>query len=123
MPKMRKLIASLLIACLALPLPSYAGMLATDAALSGAQRDRVMSLLERADVRQRLEAYGVSPADVQARVASLSDQEVAQLQGDIDELPAGGADLIGAIVLVFIVLLITDILGYTKVFPFTRSSR
>lgn len=123
MPKMRKLIASLLIACLALPLPSYAGMLATDAALSGAQRDRVMSLLERADVRQRLEAYGVSPADVQARVASLSDQEVARLQGDIDELPAGGADLIGAIVLVFIVLLITDILGYTKVFPFTRSSR
>lgn len=123
MPKMRKLIASLLIACLALPLPSYAGMLATNAALSGAQRDRVMSLLERADVRQRLEAYGVSPADVQARVASLSDQEVARLQGDIDELPAGGADLIGAIVLVFIVLLITDILGYTKVFPFTRSSR
>jgi uncharacterized protein DUF6627 len=123
MLKIRQLIASLLIVCMALPLPSYAGMLATDAALSLQQRDRVMNLLQRADVRQRLEAYGVSPADVQARVASLSDQEVAQLAGDIDRLPAGGVDIIGAIILVFIVLLITDILGYTKVFPFTRSNR
>lgn len=123
MLKIRRVIATLLVACIAMPLPSYADMLATDAALSPPQRDRIMVLLQRADVRQRLEAYGVSMADVQARVASLSDHEVAQLAGDIDGLPAGGVDVIGAIVLVFIVLLITDILGYTNVFPFTRSSR
>ena len=39
-----------------------------------------------------------------------------------DELPAGG-DLLGAAVLIFLVLLFTDIMGYTKVFPFTRSAR
>jgi hypothetical protein len=123
MLKTRRLIASVLILCLALPLPSYAGMLASDATLAAPQRDRVMSLLERADVQAKLEAYGVRPADVQARVAALSDEEAARLARDIDRLPAGGMDIIGAIVLVFLVLLITDILGYTKVFPFTRSSR
>lgn len=123
MPKIRRLIASVLIACLALPLPSYAGMIATDATLPAAQRSRVMSLLERADVRAQLAAHGVSAADVQARVASLSDEEAAKLAQDIDRLPAGGADLLGAIIIVFVILLITDLLGYTKVFPFTRSAR
>ena len=123
MLKIRRLIASALIVCMAAPLPSYAGMLGTDAALAASQRDRVMTLLERADVRERLAAYGVAPADVQARVAALSDEEAAQLAGDIDRLPVGGVDILGAIVLVFIVLLITDILGYTKIFPFTRSAR
>jgi hypothetical protein len=123
MLKIRRLIASLLIFCLALPLPSQAGMLATDTALAAAQRDQVMTLLERADIKSRLQGYGVNPADVKARVAALSDEEVGQLAASIDALPAGGADIIGAILLVFIVLLITDILGFTKIFPFTRPVR
>ena len=123
MLEIRRLIANLLILCVALPVPSYAAMLSTDAALAAGSRERAMTLLQRADVRQRLEAYGVRPADVQARIAALSDEEAAQLAADIDRLPAGGADLIGAIVIVFIILLITDILGYTKIFPFTRSAR
>ena len=123
MLKIRRLIASFLIFCLALPLPSQAGMLATDAALAAVQRDHVMSVLERADVQSRLHAYGVNPAHVRARVAALSDDEVGKLAANIDALPAGGADIIGAILLVFIVLLITDILGFTKIFPFTRPVR
>ena len=34
-----------------------------------------------------------------------------------------GGDLIGAVVLVFLILLLTDILGFTKIFPFTRPVR
>jgi hypothetical protein len=123
MPKLRRLMATVLIVAMALPLPSYAGMLATETAMTAIQRDQVVALLQRADVGRRLEAYGVDPAEVQARVAAMSDEEVARLAGAIDRLPSGGVDIIGAIVLVFIVLLITDILGYTKVFPFTRSAR
>lgn len=124
--KIRRVLASLLVICIAgvgLPLPSQAAMLGTDAALAAAQRSHVAGLLERADVQSRLEAYGVSAADVKARVAALSDDEVAQLASQIDSLPAGGDGIIGAIVLVFIVLLITDILGFTKIFPFTRPIR
>jgi hypothetical protein len=54
------------------------------------------------------------------RVAALSDAEAAELAARIESLPAGGIGLVGAIVLVFLVLLLTDILGYTKIFPFTR---
>ena len=114
----RRLIASLLVVCIALPLPANAGLIATDAG-----RARVEQLLERAEVQARLQALGVDPAEVRARVAALSDDEVAALAGRIDSLPAGGADIIGAILIVFIVLLITDILGLTKVFPFTKPIR
>ena len=52
----------------------------------------------------------------------MSDSEVAQLAGRIDQAPAGG-DVLGILFTVFIVLLVTDIMGFTKVFPFTRSVR
>ena len=60
---------------------------------------------------------------VQQRVAAMSDDEITQLSGKIDKLPAAGSDVLGAVLFVFIVLLVTDILGLTKVFPFTRSVR
>jgi hypothetical protein len=116
----RRWIASLLILSLVLPLPARAALVSTDAALD---QQRIASFLERADVQARLQAYGVSPADVQARAAALTDAEAAELAARIDELPAGGVGILGAILIVFLVLLLTDILGYTKVFPFTRSMR
>ena len=120
---MRRLIASLLVVCLAVPFPSQGAMLATDTATGAAKREHINQLLDRADVRSRLESYGVGAADVKARVAALSDDEAAALAAKIDSLPAGGDGIIGAIVLIFIVLLITDILGFTKIFPFTRPIR
>jgi hypothetical protein len=121
----RRLIATLLVICIALPLPSQAAMLSTDTVLGAAQRDQVNRLLERADVQARLADFGVKASAVKARVAALSDDEVAQLAQRIDSLPTGadGGSLIGALLIVFIVLLITDILGVTKVFPFTRPIR
>src|SRR5688572_5386767 len=113
----RRVIASLLILSLAAPLPLQAGMLPTDHVL---ERERVTHLLERAEVQAQLHAFGVSPAEVKARVAALSDAEVADLAARIDDLPAGGASILGVALIVFLVLLLTDILGYTKVFPFTK---
>jgi hypothetical protein len=129
MSKLRRFLALTLIVSIAgagLPLPAQAAMLSTQNALAtaSAARERIGSLLERADVRARLEARGVNAADVQARVAALTDDEASQLASRIDQLPAGGDGfeaLISALLIVFIVLLITDILGVTKVFPFTRS--
>ena len=116
----RRLTACLLILSLVLPLPLRAALVSTEAAI---ERERISAALARADVQQQLRAYGVNPHDVQARVAALSDAEVAELAARIDSLPAGGIGIVGAIVLVFLVLLLTDILGYTKVFPFTRPAR
>ena len=125
----RKLIASLLIVSLAgfgLPLPAHAGMIGTDSLATSGDRGRIGAMLERAEVRAGLEAYGVNPADVKARIAALSDAEAAQLAGQLDSLPAGadaGASILWIAVFVFLVLILTDVLGLTKIFPFTRSVR
>ena len=125
--KLRRFISGMLVVSIAgmgLPLPASAGMVATDAALAAAARDHVGSLLDRAEVSTGLEARGVSPAEVKARVAALSDAEALQLAREIDSLPAGAdggiSAIVGALVLIFLVLLITDLLGWTKVFPFTK---
>lgn len=86
-----------------------------------AARARLAESFARADVQNRLQALGVDASDASERVAALTDDEAVRLAGEIDKAPAGG--IIGVIVFVFFVLLVTDILGFTKVFPFTRSIR
>ncbi|HUX90178.1 MAG TPA: PA2779 family protein [Gallionellaceae bacterium] len=89
-------------------------------------RERVRAFFDREDVKAQLQARGVSSEAAKARVDALTDNEVASIAGHIDSLPAGGdvfGGLIGALVFVFIVLLITDILGLTKVFSFTKTIR
>ena len=132
MSKLRRFLVISLVISIAgagLPQPAQAAMLATERAIAttdaaaGAARARIATLLERRDLQAQLEARGVNAAEVKARVAALTDQEAAQLAERIDQLPAGadaGGALISALLIIFIVLLITDILGVTKVFPFTR---
>jgi len=86
-------------------------------------RAKLAAALARPDVAAQLEKMGVNPTDAQQRVASLTDAEAAKLAGQVDTLPAGGDGIIGALLLIFFVLLVTDILGLTKVFPFTHSRR
>lgn len=121
----RRAVASLLVVCLSAAgmAPAYAGIVGSDAVIAGAARGQVASVLERSEVQARLQAMGVDPAQVQARVAALSDEEAAQLAARLDELPAGGADVLGVLLIVFLVLLFTDIMGYTKIFPFTRPAQ
>jgi len=105
---------------------AQAGMVSSEQVISSqtAQLDRehLRALFDRKDVREQLQARGVDADAARARVDALTDNEVASINGKLDNLPAGG-DIVGAVVFVFIVLLITDILGLTKVFPFTHSIR
>ena len=89
-----------------------------------ASRDRITAFLGRHDVQQVMVQRGVDAAEAQIRVASLSDSELTKISQAMDQLPAGGdggvGTVIGAAVLIFLVLLITDIVGLTHVFPFVR---
>jgi hypothetical protein len=119
----RLLIASIL--GLGLPLQSaYAGLVGTDkvavSAQSQSERERIRSFLDREDVRNELQTQGVDVNTAKARVDALTDEEVQKVAGKLDQVPAGG-EIIGILFTIFIVLLVTDILGFTKVFPFTRS--
>lgn len=80
-------ISGLLIVCLTTPI------LPARAELIGAQandRERIAAVLARDDVRAQLVSRGVDAAEVEARLAALTDAEAAQLAQDIDALPAGG---------------------------------
>lgn len=111
---------------LGMPLPqANAGMIATStltAAQTQADRARVEAFMQREDVQQQMQAMGVDADQAKERIASLSDEEVSRIAGKLDQMPAGG-DVLGVLFAVFIILLITDILGLTKIFPFTRSIR
>lgn len=109
--------------------PAQAALIGTDsvatASASQDARAKIAAQLARPEVQAQLQKLGINPADAAARTAALTDQEATQLAQQIDSMPAGGdgGAIIGAIVLIFVILLVTDILGLTKVFPFTRSVR
>jgi len=101
-----------------------AELIDTQAVLASAPetaRAELQALLARPDLRAELARHGVDPTEAEARIASLSDAEVVRLQQQIAQVPAGG-DFIGVIVAILLVtllvLLITDLLGYTDVFSF-----
>mgnify|MGYP001574046346 CR=1 FL=1 len=103
--------------------PAAPALIATEqAAAAQPGRAQLEQALTRSDVVAGLQARGVSIDAARDRVAALTDAEAAQVAAQIDQAPAGG-DALGVIVTIFVVLLITDILGFTKVFPFTRTIR
>jgi hypothetical protein len=122
----RMVILSML--AMGLPLQSaFAGIVETDQAVShelaGQDRARINAFIDREDVLAQLQKQGVTAGEAKARVNALTADEAHMIAGKLDQLPAAGADVLGVLLFVFIVLLVTDILGYTKVFPFTRSVR
>lgn len=70
--------------------------------------------LAREDVRSAMIELGVDPQQAQLRVASLSDAELTQLEGQLQQLPAGGTTL-GLIGAAFLVLLL-EITGVVDIF-------
>ena len=86
-------------------------------------RENLNQFLGREDVQAIMTAQGISPAEAKARVDSLSDDEIMQIADKMDQLPAGGSAfgvIVTAAVVIFVVLLITDILGFTDVFTFVK---
>jgi len=127
MPLAKKIVAAIVSLCLFgvwLPMPAHAALVGTEQVLhtDGAARAHIHAWLARDEVRQALLGNGIDAGQVQARVDALSDEEAADLAARIDRMPAGG-DFLGILFTVFVILLITDILGLTKVFPFTRPVR
>lgn len=106
---------------------AQAKMVTTDQVLEhadpGSDQKRVESFILREDVQRQFVLLGINPEEAASRVASLSNGEIQQIAGRLDELPAGegavGA-VVGAILIIFLVLLITDLMGLTDVFPFVK---
>jgi hypothetical protein len=130
----RKIVAILVIVSFStlsiISAPTRAAMVDTGEILKQSQYDlsrkSINSFVDRSEVQNYLVAWGVSPEEAKARIDSLTDEEIENIASRIDRLPAGGDGLgtiVGAALLIFIILLITDILGFTDVFSFVRSNK
>jgi len=105
-----------------------AAMIETEASLASipqgqAARNTIKALLAREDARAVLRAQGINPVEAMARVDSLTDAEARRIADQIEEFPAGAGFFTTFIIVVgiiFIILVITDALGYTNVFTFIR---
>ena len=128
--KISKLILSLILSITLFTQASWAQIASTEALFQQpttiSAKEKVIQFTAREDVRKILGQMDVDPEMIEARVASMTDEEALQIANKIETLPAGSdglSSLVSAAVFVFVVLLITDILGFTKVFGFTRSVR
>jgi len=108
--------------------PVHAKMINTSKTFQQSQNDltskSINTFLDRSEVQKYLVDWGISPEEAKIRIDSLTDEEIENIASRIDRLPAGGDGLgtiVGAALLIFIILLITDILGFTDVFSFVKS--
>jgi len=120
---MRRPIAVLLSLLLALApmIPAQAAMIGNEQVFNqhqqGQTRDSLQQLLQQQSARQQLQALGVSPDLVKSRIDSLTDSELARINRHVDTLDAGG-NILGILLVIFIVFVITDVIGATDIFPF-----
>ena len=104
----------LILVMVSLSLPHNAAlgaMVQTESVIEGtadlqSDRARLRTILQRDEARAEMEALGVDPHEALARVESLSDQEVAQIAQQLDQLPAGAG-----INPIFLILLSIGLVG------------
>jgi hypothetical protein len=99
---------------------AQAAVISTEAALAIEQREgrieRIQSQVLRHDVQREMLALGVDPAEVQGRLAALTDDELQTLEGRLATLPAGGDSVLAVIGIVFLVLIILELVGAINIF-------
>jgi hypothetical protein len=99
--------------------PVHAVIVSTEQAIVMTEQADVLAdvtaALQREDVREQLVALGVDPQQALERISVLTPDELAALDGQLDDLPAGGS-LLGVLGILLVVLIVLDLVGVTNVF-------
>jgi len=102
---------------------SHAAMVTTNNAIQIQQiqmdRTEILDLFAQENLRDQLTQMGVDPDKAADRIANMTDVEIAQLNDRLKDMPAG-QDFVGVLLIVFIVFVITDVIGATDIFTFIR---
>lgn len=124
-PALRHRLLAAILACALLPLPlsrtADAAMIDTAQATPNG-RAKLAAALARPELRAELERLGVSAAEAGQRVAALDDATAERAAAGLDRIPAG-AGIVGVTVFVLAVMVMLDVLGITRIFPFARDVR
>ncbi|HSG11689.1 MAG TPA: DUF6627 family protein [Gammaproteobacteria bacterium] len=86
-------------------------------------RDSLQKLFMQDQVRAQLQALGVSPEWASERARTLTDADLARINNGAGQLQAGGESVLGVLLVIFIVFVITDIIGATDIFSFVHPVR
>ncbi len=101
--------------------PAQAAMVGTEQLIQNEQlridRAQLLIMLEREEVRAQLIEMGVDMTVARERIAGLTQSEIEVLNEQLGELPAGG-DVLVVMLVIFLVFIMTDVLGVTDIFPF-----
>jgi len=107
-------------------LPAQAGIVDNGRIISEQQAAldsaAILAMLDQEVSRQQLETWGVNPEMARERINSLTGEELANINRQLDELRAGG-EILGILLVIFIVFVITDVIGATDIFPFIHPVR
>jgi len=103
-----------------------AAMVGTDQIISAhqseAERAKLQQWLDRDGLQSELAAQGIDMSTAKARIDALTDAEVAMMNQQLDQLPAGQG-VLGIAAMIFVVFIITDAVGATDVFSFVHRVR
>lgn len=114
------IVVAAILVTLGLSESANAGVISTEAAIEMQERsariERINSVLARDSVQSQMIRLGVQPDVAAARIASLSDSELQQLEARMDELPAGADSALTVLGIVLLVLLVLELVGVTDVF-------
>ena len=103
---------------------AQAAMIGNDMLINRVQhsdaKTELLQTINRSDVKQQLLNMGVKQENIESRINLMTHEEIAQLNQQIAELPAGGTDVLGVLLIIFLVFVITDIIGATDIFPFIK---
>jgi len=114
MPTLARFMACLMLA-VSMLVPAQAAMMETETLVAPASTDA------RAALADKLVSLGVERGDAEGRVAVLSNEQASQVLAKADELPAG-AGALEVVALIFLILIITDLIGVTDIFPFIKKT-
>jgi predicted PurR-regulated permease PerM len=115
----KSILSSVLIALVSLlvVIPAQAAMVGT----AQIQQDQnllstdLQSIPQKRDwILKQLVSGGVDKANADLRVAAMTDSQIQQIYQRVDESAAGGASALLIIVLIFV---FTELMGYTDVIP------
>lgn len=81
-------------------------------------KQQLLEMVNRADVQEKLVSLGVSQGDAVSRINGMTNSEIAQLNNQLNDAPAGG--VVGAVMTVLAIIAILDLVGVTDVYPFIR---
>ena len=75
-----------------------------------AEKIKIQTFIDRAEVRDHLQALGVAESMSKVRVAAMTNEEVHAMAQKIDTMPAGGrlhdSDLVVILLIVLLILII-----------------